>query len=239
MSSLALRTYQPELMDDSGIGFEEFAQTLRQLRLLNVLTTAYRPTLQALDYFRTARHRDSTRPLRILDIGSGYGDMLRKIEAWAAQHSIPVELAGVDLNPWAEKSARQAATPNSRIRYITADIFEFKPEQPYDVIVNSLFTHHLSDAGLVQGMKWMSDQARYGWFINDLHRHPIPYYFIRGFVRLFGFNRLIQNDAPLSVARAFVREDWTNFARKAGLNPKVLQIKWHWPFRWGVLYENQ
>lgn len=237
MSSLALRTCRPELMDDSSIGFEEFAETLRQLRIINILTGAYRPTLHALRYFFTQCHINSRRPLRVLDIGSGYGDMLRRIEAWAAQRGIPVELAGVDLNPWAEQAARLAAPADSRIRYLTSDIFKFEAEQPYDVIINSLFTHHLTDDALVQVMRWMTREANYGWFINDLHRHPIPYHFIGGFVRLLGFNRLIRNDAPLSVARSFVREDWRHFAREAGLNSQGLQIKWYWPFRWGVRYE--
>jgi len=25
----------------------------------------------------------------------------------------------------------------------------------------------------------MDSHARSGWFINDLHRHPLPYYFIK------------------------------------------------------------
>jgi len=43
---------------------------------------------------------------------------------------------------------------------------------------------------------------------NDLHRHPLPRFFIKYAVRLLFANRMIRHDAPVSVARAFTASEW-------------------------------
>ena len=44
----------------------------------------------------------------ILDVGSGYGDMLRLIDRWARARSLDVRLLGLDRNPWAARAAERA-----------------------------------------------------------------------------------------------------------------------------------
>jgi hypothetical protein len=66
-----------------------------------------------------------------------------------------------------------------RIAYHTGDVFALQPERPVDFVVSSLFTHHLRDAEIVKFIRWMEGTAKRGWFINDLHRHPVPFYVFR------------------------------------------------------------
>ena len=72
--NLTTRSFQPELMDGDDWSREEYVRTLRQLRLLNVLTNGYRPTVRAMEHF--AARADGG--LRVLDVGFGYGDTLRE-----------------------------------------------------------------------------------------------------------------------------------------------------------------
>lgn len=234
MLSLAHRITQNELMDDPGISFPEFQQTLFEIEKINRMTGSYRPTLAAIEIL--AKICLKNQPLRILDIGFGNGDFLRRIASWAKQKRVAVELTGVDLNPWAERAARLATSAAPNIQYVTSNIFEFIPAQPYDIIINSLFTHHLTDDEITRVMQWMTKHALSGWVINDLHRHIVPYYFIWAYVHFLGFNRLVKNDAPLSVARAFRRHDWQKLIQQAKLPENNVQITWHWPFRYRVLY---
>lgn len=235
MGFLATRVHQHELMDDPTVGYEEFQQTLGEIEHINQRTGAYRPTLKALSRLIPRAH-PATEPIRILDIGFGNGDLLRRIAAWAQTRGLAVQLSGVDLNPWSQQAAQQVTPAALPIEYVTSNIFDFIPHAPYHIIINSLFTHHLSNTDVVRVMQWMTAQARWGWFINDLHRHSIPYYFIRTYVRVCGYNRLVRHDAPLSVARAFTRHDWKHLTHDAGLPPQQLRIAWHWPFRYGVTY---
>lgn len=218
------RSVEPELMDSGRISFDEFHHCLQTLERINTLTLAYRPTLKWM------RQRQGKTRLTVLDAGSGGGDMLRRL-----QKSNPLlKLIGVDLNPWSKKSAELSTTEKAHIRFETADIFDFDVGSGIDIIISSLFTHHLSDDEIIRFLQWMNATARRGWFINDLHRHPLPYYFIKYAVRIFCRNRLIRHDAPVSVARAFSKADWRRFLVRAGIRQDKVRIRWCFPFRYCV-----
>jgi len=226
MQNLKRRNYEPELMDGEDIPFTEFQDFLRSLETINILTTAYRPTLRWLQKMMTAPYGE---PLHILDAGCGNGDMLRRVERLALHKKQKTVLSGVDLHPWSRQSA-EASYPVSSIRYKTADIFSFEPEEPVDFIICSLFTHHLDDEQLIRFLSWIDEHAARGWFINDLHRHIIPYYFIKLATGMFSRNRLIRNDAAVSVARAFSVADWQRMLDKAGIGGRA-RVQWFFPFR--------
>jgi len=75
------RSHQLEMMDGDATGFEDFRKCLHDLKIVNVCTLAYRPTLHWLK--KALRGDKSRQPVSILDIGSGGGDMMRKIWKWA------------------------------------------------------------------------------------------------------------------------------------------------------------
>src|SRR3546814_6763381 len=77
MPDLARRVIVPELMDTEQVSFEEFQDCLRDLETINRLTFAYRPTL--LWPGRAVAWASGGRPLSILDVDTGHGDMLRRI----------------------------------------------------------------------------------------------------------------------------------------------------------------
>ncbi|MDO8345839.1 MAG: methyltransferase domain-containing protein [Cellvibrio sp.] len=227
MQNLNQRSNQTELMDDATISFDEFHDCLIELECINTLTLAYRPTLHWLK-----RWVKTGEPLTILDVASGGGDMLRQIaKKWPARMTTGINLIGVDLNPWSKKSAEfLSASVAPFCAYETANIFEFNSEKPVDIVISSLFTHHLTNTQIVEFLRWMDRHARKGWFINDLHRHALPYYFIKAATAIFSRNRLIRNDAAVSVARSFSVADWQNLIYRAGLDGRVC-IQWYFPFR--------
>ncbi|HTH33107.1 MAG TPA: hypothetical protein VL976_01925 [Xanthobacteraceae bacterium] len=129
----ARRSSATELMDSPSIGFDEFHQCLRQLTIVNGCVLAYRPTLRWLKAMLRDAPADKT--ISILDVGSGGGDMLRKIRQLTRQRGINAELTGVDLNPWAKQSAEFDTPPEMNIRYETSDIFAFDPLRRADYIM--------------------------------------------------------------------------------------------------------
>src|SRR5690606_7218226 len=140
MPDFSSRSREAELMDDQDLSYEEFRDCLRELETINEWTLAYRPTLRWLD-----RVLPANEAVTLLDVGSGGGDMLRRVEALARRSGRKVTLLGVDRHPWAQRAAREAA-PHSTVRYLQADVFALDPELPVDYIISSLFTHHLDDA---------------------------------------------------------------------------------------------
>jgi SAM-dependent methyltransferase len=227
LPNLAERSHAPELMDSEPVSFEAFEKCLVDLAWLNRLFFSYRLTEK---FVARALRRSPGRPLALLDVASGYGDMLRRLHR---KFGSRLELVGVDLNPSAARAAMKATPPGVPIRYETADVFRFAAGRRFDLIISSQFTHHLDNDALVRFLRWMEDEAALGWFVSDLHRHVVPYAIIKGLPRLVRLDRMVVHDGPISVARAFVRRDWTALIRRAGLDPAAVSINWRL-FRYGV-----
>jgi 2-polyprenyl-3-methyl-5-hydroxy-6-metoxy-1,4-benzoquinol methylase len=232
MDDLSQRSTRPELMDTESVSFEEFHECLHTLKIINTFTLAYRPTLRWFE--RMMADAGSEQSLSVIDVGSGGGDMLRQIWKWARKRRLDLELIGIDLNPWSKKSAEQVTPKDAPIRYEAANVFSLDPSRRADFIVSSLFAHHLSDAELICFVQWMDRHATRGWFINDLHRHPVPYLFIKYAGRLLIANRMNRHDGPVSVARAFTESEWRHLLEEAGIPPERTKIEWFFPFRYGV-----
>jgi SAM-dependent methyltransferase len=228
--NFAERSTVDELMDSEPVSFEDFRACLVDLARVNRMTLAYRPTLAFFDRLLPLARRLG-RPLEVIDVGSGYGDMLRAIDAWARRRGVALSLTGVDLNPWSRMAAVEATSPSQTIRWVTADAFAFEPARGIDVVVSSLFTHHLSDPLVARFLRWMEAKARLGWFVNDLHRHPLPYHFFRQLAKLAGFHRFVQHDGPVSIARAFATSDWHRLLSQAEIPRGAVEIAWMVPFR--------
>jgi len=208
---------------DSPCSRDVLRAYLRSLARTNLLTFGYRPTLRWLDSLLPSL-KLTRGPVRIVDVGCGYGDGLRRIERWSRSRGIPVHLTGIDMNPDAIVIAAEATGRNSAIEWIEADILEFNPSNPPDLVVSSLFTHHLAEDEIVRFLAWMEAHARIGWFISDLSRAPIPYHFFRLYSRLLGLHPCVQYDGPISIARSFVAADWQRMCTAAGLSPAAVKI---------------
>jgi 2-polyprenyl-3-methyl-5-hydroxy-6-metoxy-1,4-benzoquinol methylase len=222
---LRQRSAAGEWMDEADATEPEFAGALRDLARINRMSLAYRPTLRWLDRLVA---ETGARSLSVLDVGFGGGDMLAAVADWGRRRGVAVELAGIDRSPWAARDARAAGVPG---RFVTADLFDLDPAERFDVVLCSLFTHHLKDPELVRFLRWLEARARRGWLISDLHRHWLPWGFVWGAVRLLRMDPMVIHDSTVSIARGFVRADWERLLRDAGVEA---EIRWAVPFRWTV-----
>jgi len=217
-----------ELMDEA-CSFEEFRVCLQDLEKVNRLTGTYRPTLSWLQRVVAARPGRAA-PLRVVDVGCGHGDMLRRIARWAREHSVAVELTGVDLNPYAAQAAREAQQAE-HITWITGDAFSADLPGGIDVVISSLFTHHLPQAEIVRFLVWMEAKAAVGWFINDLRRSAAAYHLFGLLAKVMRWHKFVQHDGPVSIRRAFSVPDWEQMCSAAGLQPDEVRITPYLPAR--------
>jgi SAM-dependent methyltransferase len=230
--SFAHRSLETELMDTETVSLDDYRACLKDLAQVNALTLTHGPILNWLD--RATRGLRTDERVTILDVGYGYGDLLRRIDAWSRRKGRSLDLIGIDLNPLSETIARAATPADMAIEYRTGDIFEYEPERPIDFVISSQTTHHLSDEELVGFIGWMERVAARGWFITDLHRHSVPFHAFRILSRLARWHRFVQHDGPVSIARSFRRDDWQRIIHAAGLSPTVVSVRWHVPFRISV-----
>lgn len=209
---------------DEPCSRDELRACLTDLAKINRWTLAYRPVLGWLDSYADALGA-LAEPLRLIDVGSGYGDGLRRIEQWTKTRYIAAELTGLDLNPDATAIALEVSPATSRIRWINADVFAYVPQKPIHLVVSSLFTHHLAEEDIVRFLRWMERHASMGWLINDLSRSATSYYVFRAFSKLATLHRFVQHDGPVSIARSFVPEDWRRMCASAGLSEQDVVIQ--------------
>lgn len=132
--------------------------------------------------------------------------------------------------------ARHRCADFKEINVVQHDVFsEAFAQQPYDIIVCSLFCHHFTDAQLVQMFWQLHQQAQLGVIINDLHRHWLAYYSIKYITTAFSGSYLVKNDAPLSVWRAFKRDELKKLVEQAGVTN--YKLRWMWAFRWQLILQ--
>lgn len=209
--NLAVRADTPELMDADDLPEDTYVAVVGDLATVNAVTLAARPTMKFLD--RVAKGRGS---LRLLDVGFGDGDMLRRTERWAGHRRLDVELVGVDLNPRSEVAARAHTPPGSAIRWITGD-YAALADEPWDVVISSLVAHHMTHGQLVAFLRFMERYAAAGWFVNDLLRHRFAHIGFPLLARIAGWHPIVRHDGTLSIARAFRPAEWRPILAEAGI----------------------
>jgi SAM-dependent methyltransferase len=224
MRDLSIRTRDDEQMDDPALDPAIHAKVLNDLARVNRWTFNARPTILFLK-----RAAAGMPAFRLLDVGFGHGDMLRRIAAWARKHDIAVDLVGVDLNPNSAEAARAATAADMPIEYRTGD-YAAQPT-PFDFVVSSLVAHHMTDEQLTVFIRYMEGQALRGWLINDLHRHRFAYYGFPWLARLIGAHRIVREDGQLSIARSFRPPEWRAILADAGVPEGAARVVRRSPFR--------
>lgn len=220
---LEQRAIAEELMDDPALDEATYTQVLHDLAKVNWWTMAYRPTLDFL-----SRAVGDRKQFRLLDVGFGDGDMLRRIADWAERRGIDAELVGVDLNPRSMQAARSATPADLSITYITGDYADHAG-QGWDYVISSLVAHHMTREQLVAFLRFMEAEARAGWFVNDLHRHGFAYLGFPVLAGLMRWHRIVKHDGRLSIARSYRPQEWAPLLAEAGVD--TAQVRRVFPFR--------
>jgi 2-polyprenyl-3-methyl-5-hydroxy-6-metoxy-1,4-benzoquinol methylase len=230
MPDFSQRSADVEMMDDLNCSGAIVDQTLIEIEMINKLLGGNDVTVSSLEQIPL----DSTHLVTLADLGCGGGDMLKRIRRWSRKHNINMKLIGIDANPNIIDFARRNTPPDEQIEYYTLDIFseEFKKHK-FDIVMGTLFFHHFPNEQLIAFFQQLRRQVKRAIIINDIHRHWFAYYSIRFLTRLLSKSEMVKFDAPLSVLRAFKKEDLQNILDTAGF--RNYTIKWRWAFRWQVI----
>ena len=224
MPNLACRSQTLEWLDTATPPLAERAAYLRSLAKLNGAMLGHRPVLNWLGNATRRLSRDE--PFTLLDVGCGYGDLLRAVRRWAARRGVALKLIGIDIQADTIAIAREATPAGERIDYLVADVFNLRPSVRIDAVVSSLVAHHLDDRKIVALVRWMEATARRGWMISDLERHPVPYHVIGIAGRLMGVHPMVIQDGRISVTRALWRPEWRPIVEAAGIDPDAVRLDW-------------
>lgn len=221
---LSRRSAEAEWLDGADASPEELALVLRDLARFNGAMLGHRPVIDWLR--RATKDAPKEKPLTLVDVGCGYGDLLRTIRRWARKRGLTIRLIGLDLSRETIRVAQTVTDDADEIGYRVMDVFDFAPPVPIDFVVSSLVTHHMSDDLIVRFLRWMEETARKGWLIYDLQRHPAPYYFIGLVGKLTRLHPTVIHDGRISVARSLTRAEWLARIDEAGIARDAAPLRW-------------
>jgi SAM-dependent methyltransferase len=221
---LSRRSAESEWMDSADASPEELALVLHDLARFNGAMLGHRPVIAWLR--RALKDTPKETALTLVDVGCGYGDLLRAIRRWACKRGLTIKLIGLDLNRDTIRIAQTVTDHADEIDYRVMDIFDFKPPVPIDFVVSSLLTHHMSDDLIVKFLRWMERTACKGWMIYDLQRHAVPFHFIGLIGKLTRLHPLVIHDGRISVARSLTRTEWLARLRDAGIPREAVRLRW-------------
>ncbi len=223
------KSYQLELLDQENIPFEDILLNMRELNTINTILGGHAITVKGFKKLLGSRKK-----ITVCEIGCGGGDNLVAIQQYCIKNNIEVKLIGVDIKLACIEVAQKNVLLQQNTSFICSDYAMVQFESKPDIIFSSLFCHHFSDGQLISQLKWMSNKAQLGFFINDLHRHWLAYVSIKILTKIFSSSYLVKNDAPLSVLRGFLASEWKQLFSEAGL--PATRISWQWAFRHLIVY---
>jgi ubiquinone/menaquinone biosynthesis C-methylase UbiE len=221
------RSMALEFIDTGDYTPEEYAEALRELRLINRYIGEY----WALKHSLLAEiKRAGLKEFSVLDIGAGSGELLRLTARFAKENNKKAALTGLELNAAAAKEILSESREFENIVSVRGNALQLPfADSSFDYAMCSLFTHHLSDENIVELLKEMQRVARRGIYAIDLHRHPLAYFLYTTVGKIFLKGRLVRHDGALSILRAFKPGELMQLAKRAQLqNVKVTR---RFPFR--------
>jgi len=223
------RSALPEIIDDVRLDAGVMADVLRNLRTINRFLGGISTTVDALSRLLPP----GDRPVRVLDVGAGGGDMARQLIAWGRARRRRVEVVSLDLSLAAAQFARDELAGCAESAVVQADVFALPfRDQCFDVAHCALFLHHFPQKVAARLLRALYAVSRHGVIVNDLHRHPLAWAGIWVLTRALGAHPVVQHDAALSVLRAFDRADLTDLSRTADL---PMEVRWRWAFRYQIV----
>jgi SAM-dependent methyltransferase len=232
------RCRQHEIMDEPDVDAQQHWEALRALERMNQFC---RRDFFLWPQLRRLAETNAGRPLRVLDIATGGGDLPIGLWHRAKQANIPMFFDGCDCSDQALVYARQQAEQNhAHVRFFHHDALEGPLPDGYDIVVCSLFLHHLDEDQAVRFLRWAKQAARRAVLVYDLHRIYLGYLLAFFGTRLLSPSPMTHLDGPMSVQAAYTIDEVQALARRAGLDGAVVRrvfplrylLSWRRPCPW-------
>jgi SAM-dependent methyltransferase len=200
----------------------DLVASLDDIDRLNAWFGGYALTLAAIR--RAAAALPAARPLVVVDVGGGRGDLAARLARWARAARRPARVLVVDRDPavLALGRARCAALPE--IAFVCGDATALPlADGAAGVAAAALTLHHLEPDEAVAGLAEMGRVARGAVVVNDLLRSRPALAMVWLATRLFRAHPVSRHDGPLSVRRAYSADEVRGLAARAGLTGVVIR----------------
>lgn len=228
LSRLRTRERIPELMDDPSIDPVAHRRALAALARINRVTNSAGVLWPAIKRLALRLGR----PVRVLDVATGSGDVPAGLAARAAKARLPIELAGCDLSPTAIAAAESRT---DSVRFFVHDALRNPLPAGFDVVTCSLFLHHLEASEGIALLANMSRAAGHLVLVNDLARSRFNFLSVWFACRVLTRSPVVRFDGPASVRSAHTAAEARALAEEAGL--RGARVRSRFPARFLLSWE--
>jgi 2-polyprenyl-3-methyl-5-hydroxy-6-metoxy-1,4-benzoquinol methylase len=221
------REHVPELMDDPGLDRRAHEEALCGLERIHRLSRSVAVLWEPIAAVARSAGGES---IRVLDLACGGGSVAGGIARRAKSAGLPIEVHGADLSTQAlEFAEAQVRAEGLGVRFFRLDAVAGPLPEGYDVLLCTLFLHHLSADDAARLLGRMAAAARRLVLVDDLVRGRVGYVLAWAGCHLVTRSRIVHHDGPTSVACAFRVEEVRAMAEEQGLSG--VTIRTHWPER--------
>jgi 2-polyprenyl-3-methyl-5-hydroxy-6-metoxy-1,4-benzoquinol methylase len=230
--AFAPRVVVPEVMDDPDLDAAEHERALRALARINRLSgTAGR-------IWREVRRADSARrPIRVLEVACGGGDVAVAVAARARAAGVALALTASDRSERALGAGRRRAErAGVAADFVPGEAPDGLPPGPWDVVYASLFLHHLAEAEAERFLAVLGRMAR-RIVLDDLRRTTTGLLLATFAGHVLTRSPVVRVDGPRSVRAAFTPAEVAAMARRAGL--RAVRVRRSWPQRWTLTADGE
>lgn len=204
----------PELLDLPDVDPTALQGNLVDLTQVNRFLGGIRISERALSRLLASSTPGET--VRLLDVGTGAGDIPTTLVGWARRKNIHLQAVGIDRSVAILRHARDAGLD---IGLVAAEGCRLPLRaDAVDVAHCSLLLHHLDPPDAVPLFAEMARVARRGVIVNDLLRSRVGLAGAWLLGHVATRNPLTRHDAPLSARRAYTLAEITDLLAAAGLS---------------------
>ena len=230
LSALRRRERIPELMDDPAIDPAEHRRALAALARINRVSNSAGVLWPIIPVLA----RELGRPIRVLDVATGSGDVPGRLLARAQREGIALEVSACDVSPTAIEEARRR---QPGIEFFVHDAIRSPLPNGFDVVSCSLFLHHLDNEDVIALLANMENATRRLLLVNDLSRSRFNFVGVWLATRLLTRSRIVHFDGPASVRSAFTPAEAVALAARAGLHGAIARERF--PARYLLAWERK
>lgn len=166
-------------------------------------------------------------PLRVLDVGCGGGDMAYRLEGRARKLGFRLQVDGCDRSPVAIQMARtRNAAVGASGTFFELDVVSGEIPEGYDVVISSLFLHHLDHEAAPRVLKKMAEASRQLLLVSDLIRSRFGLFLVYIATRTLSRSPVVHTDGVTSLLAACTTAEVSAMCSQVGLEDAIIERRW-------------
>jgi ubiquinone/menaquinone biosynthesis C-methylase UbiE len=209
------RIQKQELLDSDQWSGEEVACALGAIGRVNRL---YGGNRMHKRLFRRVCSKFNVKKLQVLEVASGYADVLQAASLTLKKQNVSLEISLLDRCakhlPQRHNWHKDLHPP----KLMTGDALDLGlPDNSVDVVSCCLFLHHLSVDEARAFLREALRVSRVAVLINDVERKRVNY-FLSHLYRFMDPSRLSRHDGPASVRQAYTFKEMQDLLKETHCN---------------------